>query len=84
MKEPARRTNAAEFDPALIATEEGRVSRLLLVESSAVTPPAGALLLNVTVQVLVAEGESEAGLQTSEEMSVGETRARVAVAEPPL
>jgi len=41
-------------------------------------------LLNVTVQVLVAEGESEAGLQTSEEMSVGETRARVAVAEPPL
>ena len=76
--------NAAEFDPALIATEEGRVSRLLLAESSAVTPPTGALLLNVTVQVLVAEGESEAGLQTSEEMSVGETRARVAVAEPPL
>jgi hypothetical protein len=67
-----------------MATEEGRVSRLLPVESSAVTPPAGALLLNVTVQVLVAEGESEAGLQTSEEMSVGETRAMVAVAEPPL
>jgi len=84
VKELAWMANAAEFDPALIATEEGRVSRLLLVESSAVTPPAGALLLSVSVHVLAAEGESAAGLQTSEEMTVGETRAMVAVAEPPL
>jgi len=67
-----------------MATEEGTVSRLLPVESSAVTPPAGALLLSVTVQVLVADGRSAAGLQTSEEMSVAETRAMVAVAELPL
>jgi hypothetical protein len=67
-----------------MATEDGRVNRLLPVESSAVTPPAGALLLSVTVQVLGAEGKSAAGLQTSEERSVGETRAMVAVAELPL
>jgi len=81
VKDPACRENATEFDPVPMATEEGSVNRLLLVESSTVAPLAGAFLLRVRVQLLAADGASVAGLQTSEEMAVGEIRAMVAVAE---
>lgn len=84
MKGRACRVKVVEFEPAAIATEEGRVNRLVLAESSAVTPPAGAFLVRVKVQVPEVEGERTAGLHASEEMAVEESRAMVAVAELPL
>jgi hypothetical protein len=75
---------AAELEPAAIVTDAGAVSWLFDVESSTFAPPVGALLLRVTVQPLAADGESTAGLQTSEDNTAGATRAIVALAELPL
>ena len=84
MKDRACRAKVVELEPAAIVTEEGRVKRLVLAESIAVTPPTGAFLVSIKVQVPEAEGESTAGLQASEEMAVDESRPMVAVAELPL
>jgi hypothetical protein len=76
--------NTAELDPAAIVTDAGAVSWLFEVETATLTPPVGALLLRVTVQLLSADGESTAGMQPSEDMTAGATRAIVALAELPL
>jgi hypothetical protein len=81
---PACRLKAAEFDPAAMFTDVGAVSWLFDAVSSTFAPPVGAFLLRDTLQLLVADGESTAGLQTSEEMTAGDTRAIVALAELPL
>lgn len=73
-----------EFVPAAIDTEAGRVSAVLPLESEMVIPPAGAFLVNVTVQVPAAEEVSTFGLQVSEERAVGASRAIVADADPLL
>jgi hypothetical protein len=76
--------NTAELDPAAIVTDAGPVSSLVDMVSSTFAPPVGALLLRVTAQVPAPDGESTAGLQTSEDMTTGATRAIVALAELPL
>jgi hypothetical protein len=76
--------NTAELDPAAIVTHAGAVSWLFEVETATLTPPVGALLLRVTVQLLAADGESTGGLQASEDMTTGATMAIVALAELPL
>jgi hypothetical protein len=73
--------NAAELDPAEIVTDGGAVSRPLTVDRTTLAPPAAALLVNVTVQVLAVDGPSVAGLQTTEETSTGATRVTVVFAE---
>ena len=81
VNDPACNVTVAEFDPAPIVTDGATVTRLLLVERSTLAPPAGAFLLRVTAQVVAAAGESTLGLQTSEEITAGDTSAMVAVAE---
>jgi len=76
--------NTAELDPAAIVTDAGPVSSLVDMVSSTFAPPVGATLLRVTVQLVAADGESTAGLQTREVMTAGATRAIVALAELPL
>jgi hypothetical protein len=74
----------AEFDVAKIVTVVGAVSSLVDVEIITLTPSAGGSLLRVTVHVVEADGVSTAGLQASEEMITGDTRAMVVLAELPL
>jgi len=81
---PACRLKAAALDPAATVTDAGPVNSLVDMESSAFAPPVGATLLRVKVQLLVADGESTAGVQASEDMTAGATRAIVALAELPL
>jgi hypothetical protein len=69
--------------PAEINNEEGAL-RKLPWESVIFAPPAGAALLNVTVQELEPEGFNAAGLQASEDTSAGDTRLMVVVAEVEL
>lgn len=84
MNGPACRLKVAEFDVAKIVTVVGAVSSLVDVEIITLTPPAGGSLLRVTVHVVEADGVSTAGLQASEEMITGDTRAMVVLAELPL
>lgn len=84
MNEPACRVNAAEIAPALIMTDDGAVSKLLTAETTTLAPPARAVFVNATVQVLEAFGPRLVGLQANEEMSAGATKLMVALAEPPL
>jgi len=57
---------------------------LVDMESCTFAPPVGATLLRVKMQLPAADGESTAGLQISEDMTAGATRAIVALAELPL
>lgn len=84
MNDPACIEKAAEFEPPAIATDKGMVSIVLLDVSCAVTPPAGAFLFNVKVQLPVAFGPRVEALQDSDEIAVGESNEIVAVAELPL
>lgn len=84
MNGPACRLKVAEFDATKIVTVVGAVSSLVDVEIITLTPPAGGLLLRVTVHMVEADGVSTAGLQTSEEMITGDTSAIVVLAELPL
>ena len=73
----------AEVAPAATVTEVGIVSRALFLERVTVVPPAGAGLLTVTVQLLLAPEVREAGLQLRFVSRVGATRLREKVAELP-
>lgn len=68
------------MDPAAIVTDGVAVTRLLLVVTSTLAPPAGAFLFSVTVHAPVADGEKTVG-QTSEEIAAGVARAMVKLAE---
>jgi len=81
---PACRLKTAEFDPAATVTDAGPVNSLVDMESGTFAPPVGATLLRVKVQLLVADGESTAGVQTSEDITAGATKAIVALEELPL
>ena len=70
---------AVVADPATV-TDVGTVSTELLSDNVTVTPPAGATLVRVTVQVLEALGPRLAG-QTNEDTSTDATRLTVAFAE---
>ena len=62
-------------------TEAGTVSDVLLLASVDAEPPAGAVWVSVTVQVLTALCPRLAGLQATPETSIGATRLMVAVCE---
>ena len=70
--------------PTPIKTDAGTVSSALLLDSETVSPPAGAFLVSVTVQVLAAEDPRLVGLQLTADSAADETRLRVAVRETPL
>jgi hypothetical protein len=75
--------NVALVAPAATVADAGTVSRLLLLFSVTVDPPAGAAEFKVTVHVLTPLGLRLVGLQVSAETSTGATRAIVAVCELP-
>ena len=81
VNDPACKEKVAEFDPAVTVTVEGAVSALLTVDTSTFAPPAGALFVNVMVQVPEEFGARLVGLQASEETTVDATRLTVALAE---
>ena len=83
MNGPACRLNVAEFD-ATIANVVGAVRSLVDVESITLTPPAGGLLLRITVHVVDADGVTAAGLQNREEIITGDVSGTVVLAELPL
>jgi hypothetical protein len=66
------------------STDDGTVSRVVLLASATVDPPAGAGCVSVTVQVLAALCPRLAGLQLSELTSTGARRLIAAVPELPL
>jgi hypothetical protein len=75
--------------PAVVAaaatvTDAGTVKGVLLLDSVTAAPPAGATLVRVTVQALVALGPKLVGLQASEDTSTGATRLMAALPVPPL
>jgi hypothetical protein len=69
---------------AATVTDVGTVTVVLVLVSVTNAPPAGATLLNVTVQVLEAFGPKFAGLHASVDTRTGATRLIVAFAELPL
>jgi len=62
-EEPAVALNVAEFEPDVIETEFGTLTKPLLLLSAMPIPPEGATPVIVTLQLLVAPGPMTAGLQ---------------------
>ena len=71
----------AELAAAATVTDAGTVSVGLMLVSVTNAPPAGATLVNVTVQLLEAFAPKLAGLQASEDTSAGATRLIVTFTE---
>ena len=67
--------------PAATVTEAGVVSKVLLLASVTLDPPAGAIWVSVTVQVLTALCPRLVGLQANADTSTGASRLMVAVCE---
>jgi hypothetical protein len=65
--------------PAVIVTDGGTVSKLLLLASVTLEPPMGATWVSVTVQVLTALCARLVGLQVTPETSTGARRPMLAV-----
>ena len=73
--------NVAVVAAAATVTDAGTVSVGLVLVRETNAPPAGAILVNVTVQVLEAFCPRLVGLQASEDTRTGATRLTVALAE---
>jgi hypothetical protein len=73
--------NIAVDAAAATVTEVGTASVALVFVSGTNAPPAGATLVNVTVQVLEEFGPRLAGLHASVDTSAGAVRPTVAFAE---
>jgi hypothetical protein len=71
--------NVAVVVPAVIVTDGGTVSKLLLLASVTLEPPMGATWVSVTVQVLTALCARLVGLQVTPETSTGARRPMLAV-----
>jgi hypothetical protein len=69
---------------AATVTDAGTVREVLLLDSVTAAPPAGATLVRVTVQALVALGPKLVGLQASDDTSTGATRLMAALPVPLL
>ncbi len=67
--------------PTVTVTEAGTVSKALLLANVTVEPPAGAVCVSVTVQLLTALCPRLVGLQTTPETNTGANRLIVAVCE---
>ncbi len=68
--------------PAATVADAGRVNSALLLESATRAPPAGAGLVRVTVQVLVAFGPKLAGAHVNNDTSAAGAMVRVRLALP--
>ena len=73
--------NVVVVAPAATVTEAGTVSEALLLASGTFDPPAGAVCVSVTVQVLTALWARLVGLQATVETRTGACRLMVAVCE---
>ena len=71
----------AVVDPDATVTDAGTVSKALLLASVTLDPPAGAVWVRVTVQVLTALWPRLAGTHATPETSTGATRPIMAVWE---
>ena len=67
--------------PAATVTDAGTVSRMLLLASVTLAPPAGAVWVSVTVHVLTALCPRLVGLQATPETCTGASRLTDAVCE---
>ena len=67
--------------PAATVTEAGTVREVLLLASVTLDPPAGAVWVNVTVQVLTALCPKPVGLHVTPDTRTGAIRLIVAVCE---
>jgi hypothetical protein len=81
MVAPAVAVKVAVVAPESTVTEAGTVSRELLLASATADPPAGAVWLRVTVQVLEALWPRLVGLHATPETTTDETRLMVPVFE---
>ena len=81
---PAVAEKVAVEAPAATVSEAGAVSAALFEEMATETPPAGAVELVVTVQMLLAPEFSEVGAQTSAVTFTSGARLREAVLELPF
>ena len=73
--------NVAVVAPAATVTDDGTVSRVLLLASVALNPPVEAACVSVTVHVPAARGARLAGLQVSVDIAICADRLTVAVFE---
>ena len=81
MEAAAVALKVAVLDPAAIVTDAGTVSTALLLASVTLDPPAGAVWVSVTVQMLTALWPRPAGVQATPEISTGAVRLMGAVCE---
>ena len=81
---PAVAVNVVLVIAAGTTTCDGTPSTALLLDTVTEAPPAGAVLVNVTVQVVVPPGLTPEGVHASEEMTVGAVNEIDAFAELPL
>ena len=82
VKVPAMAVNVPEVEPPNTYMDDCTARRLRFSLASTIfTPPAGAAVVIVTVQVLISPGPRLAGLQTSEEMAAEDTSATEALCE---
>ena len=72
---------AAVADPDATVTDAGTVSEVLLLARVTPDPPAGAVCVSVTVQVLTALCPKLVGLHATPDTSTGAVRLIVAVCE---
>jgi hypothetical protein len=73
--------NVAVVDPAATVTADGTVSDVLLLANVTLDPPAGAVCVSVTVQVLTALCPKLVGLHATPDTSPGATRLIATVCE---
>ena len=78
---PAALWTRAVVDPAATVTAAGTVSEALLLASVTLEPPAGAVCVSVTVQVLTALCPKLVGLHATPDTSTGATRPIAAFCE---
>jgi hypothetical protein len=76
--------NVPVVPAAATVTDAGTLSVAFVLVSVTLAPPAGAALLNVTVQVLEAFGPRLVGLHASDETVVGATSVIVTLRDAPL
>lgn len=77
---PAVAVKVAVVLPATTVTETGTERAVLLSEIATASPPVGAILFRVTVQVVAEPSDTVAGEQLSVDGTVGPTRLNVALA----
>ena len=79
MEAAAVALNVTVVEPAVTVTDAGTVSEVLLLATVTLDPPAGAVCVSVTVQVLTALCPKLVGVHATADTSTGAVRLIVAV-----